>query len=92
MDYHQSVSECHPNLVINFSCLKNIDNVDSFNISGINGGGEVNREERRGRRHCINYLKKIVVNGQPVTVSLALGEGVACNNIFSWPFLQTIKS
>ena len=32
-----------------------------------------------------------MVNGQPVIVSLALGEGVACNTIFSWPFLQTIK-
>ena len=33
-----------------------------------------------------------MVNRKPVTVYLALGEGVACNTIFSWTFLQTIKS
>ena len=33
-----------------------------------------------------------MVNVKPVTVSLALGEGVACNTIFSWPFLQKIKA
>ena len=39
----------------------------------------------------IIYKNPFMVNGQPVAVSLALGEGVACNTIFSWPFLQTIK-
>ena len=33
-----------------------------------------------------------MVNGKPVTVSLALGEGVERNTIFSWPLLQTVKS
>ena len=33
-----------------------------------------------------------MVNGKPVTVSLALGEWVACNTIFSWPFLKTSKA
>ena len=33
-----------------------------------------------------------MVNGKPVTVSLAIVEGVAFNTIFSWPFLQTIKA
>ena len=32
-----------------------------------------------------------MVNGKPVTVFLAIAEGVSCNTIFSWPFLQTIK-
>ena len=31
-----------------------------------------------------------MINKKPVTVSIALGEGVACNTIFSWPFMQTI--
>ena len=39
----------------------------------------------------ISYKNSLVVNGKPVTVSLALGEGVACNTIFSWPFLKKIK-
>ena len=40
----------------------------------------------------ITYKTPSVVNGKLVTVSLALGEGVACKSIFSWPFLQTIKA
>ena len=32
-----------------------------------------------------------MVNVHPMTVPLALGEGLACNTIFSWPFLNTIK-
>ena len=31
----------------------------------------------------ITYKTPFVVNRKPVTVSLALGEGVACNTIFS---------
>ena len=27
-----------------------------------------------------------------MTVCLTLGEGVACNTIFSWPFVHTIKA
>ena len=33
-----------------------------------------------------------MVNGKPVTVSLALGDRVECNTIFSWPFLQKIMT
>ena len=33
-----------------------------------------------------------LVNLQPVSVSLALVEGVACNIIFSWPFLKNNKA
>ena len=36
--YHQSVSERHPNLVLKFSYLKNLEDVDLFNISGVDGG------------------------------------------------------
>ena len=39
----------------------------------------------------ITYKTPLAVNGKPVTVSLALVEGVARNTIFSWTFLQTIK-
>ena len=40
----------------------------------------------------IIYKTPFEVNGTLVTVSLALGEGVAFNTIFAWPFLQTIKA
>ena len=40
----------------------------------------------------ITYKKTSVVHGQPLTVSVDLGEVVACNTTFSWPFLQKIKA
>ena len=43
MEYHQSVVELHPNLVLKFSYLKDMDDVDSFNISEVDGGNKVNR-------------------------------------------------
>ena len=35
LDYNQSVAERHPNLVLNFSYLKNMDNMDQLNVSGV---------------------------------------------------------
>ena len=35
MDYHQSVAEIHPSLVLKFSHLKYLYNVDSLNIIGL---------------------------------------------------------
>ena len=34
-DYYKSVAECHPNLVLKFAYLNNLDDVDPFNISGV---------------------------------------------------------
>ena len=41
---------------------------------------------------AITYKTPFVVNGKPVTVSVYLGEGVACNTIFSWPLLKIIQA
>ena len=40
IEYHQSVAERHPNLVFKFAYLKDLDDVDSFNISGVDKGKE----------------------------------------------------
>ena len=67
--------------------------MDPFNISIVEGGKE--SEQGKGGVDVtvvITYKTSFVVNGKMVTVSLALREGVACNTIFSWPFLQTIKA
>ena len=40
IDYHQSVKEHHHNLVLEFSYLKDLDDVDPFNIVGVDGGKE----------------------------------------------------
>ena len=37
MEYHQSAAERNPNLVLTFAYLKDLDDVDLFNISGIYG-------------------------------------------------------
>ena len=38
LEYHQSVVEHHPNLVLKFAYLKDLDDVDPFKISGLYGG------------------------------------------------------
>ena len=38
LEYHQSVAERHPNLVLKFVYLKDMEDVDPFNISGVYGG------------------------------------------------------
>ena len=72
--------------------LNDLEDVDQFNISGVDRG----RESKQGKgglyvTAVINYKNTFVVNAKYVTVSLALGEGVACNTIFSWAFLQIIN-
>ena len=38
IEYHRSVAYHHPNLVLKFEYLKNLDDVDPLNISGVDGG------------------------------------------------------
>ena len=38
LDYHQSVAYGHSNYVLKFAYLKDMDDVDLFNISGLYGG------------------------------------------------------
>ena len=38
LDYHHSVSEGHPNLVMKFVYLRDLDDVGVFNIIGVHGG------------------------------------------------------
>ena len=64
-----------------------------FNISGVDGEKEC--EQGNGAvdfTALITYKNTLEENKKPVTVYLALGEWVACNTIFSWLFMQTIKS
>ena len=93
LEYHQSVAERHPNLVLKFDYLKDMEDTDTFNISGLYGGKE--NEQVNGWvdvNAVITYKTPFLVNVKPVTSSLAPGEGVACSTIFSWPLLQTIKA
>ena len=40
IEYHQSAEERHPNLVLKFAYSKDTDDVDPFNISGVDGRKE----------------------------------------------------
>ena len=40
LEYHQSVAERHPNLVLDFAYLKDLEDVYPFNTSGVNRGKE----------------------------------------------------
>ena len=49
IEYHQSVAGRHPNLVLKFVYLNNLEDVDPFNISGVDGGKEY--EQGKGGLH-----------------------------------------
>ena len=92
-EYNQSVADHHLHLVLKFAYLKDLDDVDPFNIIGVDISKE--SEQGKGRVYItavINYKNTFLVNGKPVIASLALVERVACNTIFSWPFPKTIKA
>ena len=85
IDYHQSVADIHPNLVLKFDYMKDMENMDTFNIGWV----DKRKESKQGKRGIhvtivITLKKNFVVNAQPVTVFLALGEGLACNTFFLW--------
>ena len=74
IEYHQSVSERQPSFVLTFAYLKDLEDVDPLNISVVDGGKE--GEQGNGGVYVttvITYKTPFVVNGKPVTVSLALG-------------------
>ena len=93
MYYHQSVAERHPKSVLKFAYLEDMGDVDTFNISGLYRGKE-SEQWKWGvdLPVVITYKTSFVVNGKSVTVSLVLGERVACNTTFLWAFLQKIKA
>ena len=65
-----------------FAYLKDLEDVDPFNISGVDWGKE--NEQGKGGVDVtteITYKTTFLVNVQPVAVSLSLGEGMACNTI-----------
>ena len=38
LEYHQSVAKRHPTLLLNFAHPKYLEDVDPFNINGVEGG------------------------------------------------------
>ena len=74
MYYNQKVSENHPNLVLKSSCFKNLDEVDTLNMSGVEGGRE-SEQVKLGLDviSAITYKSNFVVNAYPVTLLLDLG-------------------
>ena len=58
--------------------MKDLDNRDTFNIIGLDRGKEIDHgKEGVDVTAVITYKTPFVVNRKMVTVSLALGEGVA---------------
>ena len=93
MDYHQSVAEQHPNLVLKFVHLKDLEDVYTFNIILV-GGGKLFEEGERGVyiTALIRLKNPFMVNSQPLAMSFFQLEVAACKKIFSWPFLKIIDS
>ena len=79
--------------MLKFAYLKDLDDVDPFDMNVIDGGKESEQVNGGLEIKVVIALKyTFVVIGQPATASLALGKGAECNTIFSFPPLQKIKA
>ena len=56
--YHQPVAESNHNLVLKFACLEDMEDMDPFNISGIDGGKETEQGGVMSRCYISNSLPK----------------------------------
>ena len=74
--------ECHPNLVVRFSFLKDMDYTNQFFISEV-GGVKENEQGKVGVyvTAIITYENTFMVNTQLMTLYIYLGEVLACNDI-----------
>ena len=73
-EYHQSVAESHPNLLLKFAYLKNLDDIDLFNISRVYRGKE--SDQRKVGVYVttlITYKNTFVANIRLMKISLVLG-------------------
>ena len=66
-----------------FADFKDLDDVDPFNASGVDGG----KGSKQGKREVdvtavFTYKTSFVVNVKLETVSHTLGEELECNSIF----------
>ena len=73
LDYNQSVAERHPNFLLKYTYLEDLDNADTFNIRGVDGV----EEGDLGKvgvyfNTVITYKTPFVVNAQLVIISLSL--------------------
>ena len=90
LGYHCSISERFPQLVAQFALIKDIPGMEPLSVGGI-GSGDGNPTALECMA-IITYKMPFIVSGQPVVVSFALGEGVACNTVFSYPFLSALEA
>ena len=66
--------------------------MDPFNIRGVDSGEESEQVNVGGDVTAVITSKApFVVNRKPVTVSLALGEGVFCNAIFNGNLCRQLR-
>ena len=93
LEYHQLVLYWHPNLVLKFYIFEGSGWCGSIKYKRSKSRGGKWTGKRRGRHYRVNFLQTtFVVYGQPLKLSLTLGEVVACITIFSWPLLQKNKA
>ena len=90
LSYHQSITECHPELVVQFAFLKDVPGLDPLQISGIG----INEKDSTALEcmAMITYKMPYMHAGCPIVVSLGLGDTISCNTVFLYPFLSAIKA
>ena len=87
LKYHLSIYERFPHLVAQFAYIKDVENMESFGVGGVDIEGEGVSVEA-----LISYHTPVRLNGAPVVVSLALSNRTAANTILGLPFLKGTRS
>jgi len=86
LQYHKSVYEHHPNIVYRFNYMKDIVNLEDFNIGG------VAVDSFTSVVAVIIYKTPFVINGRPMNLIMGLSEDCAANTILGLTFLRSIKA
>jgi hypothetical protein len=87
LQYHKSIYEQAPHLIEKFAYIKDIENLNEFNIGGVD-------EEYHGTKITAIVVHKTPfrVEAQKVVVAVGLSETAATNTIFGLPFLRASRS
>jgi hypothetical protein len=84
---HKSIHDGHPDIVHQFAYIKDLDNVEEFDIGGV-------ARESPGLKvtALITHRTPFRIKGAPALVTFALSDGAAANTIVGLPFLRATRT
>lgn len=87
LSYYQHIAEKQPHLVQSLVFLKDVDNMEEFDLGGVDEKGNSARVTA-----VVTYFTPFRVQGQPVCISFGLAETASTNTIHGLPFLRATHS